>query len=144
MVRHAIKICVLPLALAVGAPAVAGAQSTAQVLSIELNKLEQAGDGCRFYLVIENGSDIAFAKFTVDLVFFEQGGVILSRVPVELPRLRPKKNHVMSFTLSSLNCMDVGRVLLNEVSECRHTGDTDFDCMDAVAVSHRGMVELVK
>ena len=144
MDRKAIRICALVSSLAAGIPATASAEATSQVLSIELNKLEQAAEACLFYLIIENSSDFAFAKFTTELVFFDRSGVILSRFPLEFPRLRPNKNHVISFTLSPLNCVDVGRVLLNEITECEHTGETEFDCMDAVEVTHRGIVELVK
>lgn len=144
MVRYTVGIGVLALSLAAAAASASYAQSTTPVLSIELNKLEQDGDECRFYLVIENGSDVAFAKFNTEMVFFDRRGVIVSRGTVDFAGLRPHKTHVMSFVFGPLDCTNVGRVLLNQVIECEHTAGTQLDCMDAIDVSHRGTVELVK
>lgn len=120
----------------------AGAQSKA--LSIELNRLEQDGEGCRFDLVIANRLEVAFSSFSADLVFFDQDGVITTRVSTHFGRLRPLKTHLRSFVLSPFECAGVSRVLLNDVIECGHDQGEDFDCLDAVEVSHRGGVTLVK
>lgn len=144
MLRNTISFSLLALLPLFWFGAVAGAQSTPEVLSIELNKLEQAGSACRFHLVVENSSDIAFTKFSANLVFFDLDGVISTRISVDLGKLRPNKTFVMSFAVESLNCVDVGRVLLNEVTECQHSAKTEFDCTDAVRVNYRGPVELLK
>ena len=142
MLRYALGLCGLTISLIVGTASAVNAQS--KVLSIELNKVEQNGAGCRFDLIIENGLDIAFARVSADFVFFDQQGVILTRAAAHFGRLRPNKSHLRSFVLSPLNCGDVSRVLLNDFTECRAMDGADFDCTDAVRVSHRGGVDLVK
>lgn len=142
MLRPAVKICGLAIALVVGTAATVDAQ--AEALTIELNRLVQDGEGCRFDLIIENALDIGFARFSADLVFFDHSGVVSARAAAHFGRLRPNKTHLRSFVLSSLNCADVGRVLLNEVTACQHTAETEFDCMDAIEVRHRGGVDLIK
>ncbi len=143
MIRYALRVSVLVLLLVAGLAAAAGAQSSPETLYIELNKVEQADRGCRLYLLVENGSDIAFANLTVGLVFFDPDNVIRARSPIDLGRLRPNKTHVLSFTLE-VNCADVGQVLLNKIVSCEHTAGTGYDCMDAIKVGHRGRVELLK
>ncbi len=136
-------LAVLGLGVLLALPAAtAGAQSKA--LSIELNRLEQDGEGCRFDLVIANRLEVAFSSFSADLVFFGHDGVIITRASTHFGRLRPLKTHLRSFVLSPFDCASVARVLLNDIIECGHDQGEAFDCLDAVEVSHRGAVALVK
>ncbi len=141
MLKQWLAVLGLGLLLALAA-ATAGAQSTA--LSIELNRLEQDGEGCRFDLVIANRLEVAFSSFSADLVFFDHDGVITTRASTHFGRLRPLKTHLRSFVLSPFDCGNVARVLLNDIIQCGHDQGEAFDCLDAVEVSHRGAVALVK
>ena len=131
---QSIKITVLAAALAVAVTV--EAQSAPKVLTMDLNALKQGDDACEVFLVIENASDLAFATFSADLGFFDKGGVVLSRLTVDIGKLRPNKRHVMSFRVNDLKCDDVGSVLLNEIADCQHSAGADFDCTDAVRVIH--------
>jgi hypothetical protein len=142
MLKHWAAALGLAALLGAAGSAAAGAQSKA--LSIELNRLEQDGAGCRFDLVIANRLEVAFSRFSTDLVFFDAEGVITTRASTHFGRLRPRKTHLRSFVLSPFTCTSVDRVLLNDVIECGHDGGDGFDCLDAVEVSHRGTVTLVK
>ena len=113
-------------------------------LSIELNTTNPLKDACQLMMVIDNRSSIRFNKFTLELVLFDKTGVITSRVLAAIGRLRPIKSHFVSFPIEDVICDDLGRVLLNEVTECEYEAEAKFDCTEVVAVKHRGTVPLVK
>ncbi len=142
MLRHVFTSSLMALMLA-GASA-GPVRAAPELLSIELNRLEQVAEGCRFDLVIENASEVAFARLSTEFVMFDRGGVISARATTHFGRLRPNKTHVRSFVFPAIDCADVGRVLLSEVVACEHAGPSDLDCMDAIEVSHRGGVALIK
>ena len=141
MLRYSLHVCAVAILVFAAA---AGARAQSEILSVELNKVEQSEEGCRFSLLIENESDIAFAEFGMDLALFDQG-----RRPRH-PRHRQHwqaaadKIHLRTFVIESLDCSGVGRVPLNDVTACRHDSSAPLDCLEAVDVSHRGAVALVK
>src|SRR5690625_7983044 len=55
-----------------------GAENEASV-AVELNKVEQLDDACRAYLLFENKQDRRFEEFRLDLVLFDDVGVIARR-----------------------------------------------------------------
>ena len=132
-------IALLGLGIGVG-PAIA----QEQMLLIQLNKVEPTGDGCQFHMVVENTSDTTFEVFSADLVFFDPAGVLSSRSTVSFGKLRPNKTHLRSFVFPTLTCEDVGQVLVNEVVQCQMNPARDVDCLDALAVDHKGSIALVK
>lgn len=124
------------------APAPAGAQTDA--LHIELNRLEDHGDGCRVHLVLRNASPRAYTSYRLDLVVFAADGVIARRLALETAPLRADKTMVKEFELSDFSCGQVGRILLNDVPACvSDAGDLD-DCVTMTRVSSRASVSLVK
>ena len=132
---------VLLFALA-AAPALVRAQSDA--LHIELNRLEEHGNGCRVHLVLENSSPRAYASYRLDLVVFSADGVIARRLALETAPLRANKTMVKEFELTDLTCEGVGRVLLNDVTSCSSdAGDRD-DCVTTTRVSSRASASFVK
>jgi hypothetical protein len=141
MTRFVTVPVVLFAVLAARAPP-AGAQS--DLLHIELNRLEERGAGCRVHLVLENTSPRAYTSYRLDLVVFGADGVIARRLALETAPLRARKTMVKEFELADLTCKQVGRVLLNDVSQCASgAGDVD-DCISATRVSSRGSVAFVK
>ena len=123
-------------------PAPAGAQTDA--LHIELNRLEDHGDGCRVHLVLQNASPRAYSSYRLDLVIFAGDGVIARRLALETAPLRADKTMVKEFQLSDFSCGQVGRILLNDVPACiSDAGDLD-DCVTMTRVSSRASVSFVK
>ena len=123
-------------------PAPAGAQTDA--LHIELNRLEDHGDGCRVHLVLRNASPRAYSSYRLDLVIFAADGVIARRLALETAPLRADKTMVKEFQLSDFSCGQVGRILLNDVTSCSsEAGDRD-DCVTTTRVSSRASASFVK
>ncbi len=120
------------------------AQGEKPDLSIELNTTKPLKDACQLMMVIDNRSSIRFNKFTLELVLFDKTGVITRPVLAAIGRLRPNKSPSVSVPLEDVICDDLGRVLLNEVTECEYEAEAKFDCTEVVAVKHRGTVPLVK
>src|SRR5690606_17951637 len=57
-------------------------------LTVELNKLESQGSGCRAYMVVQNDSDTSYKAFKLDLVLFQSDGVIGRRFAMDLAPLK--------------------------------------------------------
>jgi hypothetical protein len=113
-------------------------------IAIDLNKSEPADGGCRFYFEVANGTDLDFSVFSGEFVFFDRSGVMAANMLLSFGRLQPNKRHFQRFTFPALACDGIGRVLINDVRECRHAGPADFDCTAALAVSHKGEIILEK
>ena len=113
-------------------------------LHIELNRLEEHGDGCRVHLVLENTSPRAYTSYRLDLVIFAADGVIARRLALETAPLRANKTMVKEFELTDLTCQGVGRVLLNDVTSCSSDAGNRDDCVSTTRVSSRASVSLVK
>lgn len=113
-------------------------------LHIELNRLEQHGDGCRVHLVLENSASRAYTSYRLDLVIFDGEGVIARRLALETAPLWAHKTMVKEFELADLACDGVGRILLNDVTACASTSGEFGDCVTTTRVSSRGAVAFVK
>lgn len=137
-----------------GAPAlgfaVACLSSSAPVLadtpsvSVELNKLEPNGDSCRAYLVVNNESKTGLKAFKLDLVLFQNDGVIGRRFAVDLAPLRPSKRSVKLFDIDGTSCDSVGSFLINDVLECEAESGQIDDCLAAISASSLSQVKLTK
>ncbi len=124
----------------VAAPAVAQAPS----LDLELNKVEASDEGCQFHLLIRNkiGSDIEVLG--VNLVFFDANGVMANRTIVTLGKVKSNKTLFRSFVFPELQCSDVSRVLVNELTQCQLAGESQIDCLDVMQVSSRAEIDFFK
>lgn len=132
-----------PLA-AIGVLASVSSAYAEETVAIELNKLEDATDACTTYIVVKNDDSVAYDAFQLDLVFFAPDGVIRDRLLVEAGPLRAGKTVVKLFDIPGVACKDVGRVLVNDVTECTAGGSAVEGCVDKVALSSRAEAKLEK
>ena len=123
-----------------GAPVLADTPS----ISVELNKLEPNGGNCRAYLVVNNESKTGLKAFKLDLVLFQNDGVIGRRFAVDLAPLRPSKRSVKLFDIDGTSCDSVGSLLINDVLECEAESGQIDDCLAAISVSSLSPVKLTK
>src|ERR671919_148001 len=126
------------------APLVAAAQEPAarDQVAIELNKLEQVDDACRIYMVVRNGRT-SYDSFKLDVVLFDTGGVIASRVAVGMGPLRAARPTVKLFDVQDQPCEGIGSLLVNEVLECR-PAEAASDCLARIEVSSRTDVQILR
>jgi hypothetical protein len=144
MARFVAASAVSLVAVALVALAAPRAGAASDALHIELNRLEDRGAGCRVHLVLENTSPRAYDSYRLDLVIFGADGVIARRVALETAPLRANKTVVKEFELADLACTQVGRILLNDVSQCASAGGDVDDCVTTTRVSSRASVSFVK
>ena len=111
-------------------------------VAIELNKLEQVEDACRIYMVVRNGRT-AYDSFKLDVVLFDTGGVIASRVAVGMGPLRAERPTVKLFDVQDQSCEGIGSLLVNEVLECQPP-DVASDCLARIEVSSRTDVQILR
>jgi hypothetical protein len=141
--RPALKICALvAVALPLGGAIAAAQEPGRDQVAIELNKLEQVEDACRIYMVVRNGST-AYESFKLDVVLFDTGGVIASRVAVGMGPLRAERPTVKLFDVQDQPCEGIGSMLVNEVLECR-PADAASDCLGRIEVSSRTDVQILR
>ena len=133
----------LALVLAVGSPLPAGS-GTAPVphkIQVELSRLEPQAQSCRIYVLFENSTMVDFAALRLDLVMFDGGRGILSRIGVPMRSLPPGRMRVAAFDAPGVDCSDIGSFLLNGVLLCQEqTGRLRDDCETLLHLSSRTRV----
>lgn len=122
----------------------AAVSSASKDISVELNKLEPLGRGCRAYVVVDNATDSDYTVLKLDLVLFRPDGVIDRRIAIDLGPLRANKKDVKTFDLEASSCSEIGSIFVNDVLECKSGKQDVFDCLDRIAVSSRGPATLSK
>jgi hypothetical protein len=132
--------------LAVGLCLFAGAASAVEKgrIGVELNKLEPAGDACRAYLLLSNGTAAAFTSLKLDLVTFDADGIVQRRVAVEAAPIGAGKTSLKVFDISGTQCAAIGRMLLNGVLSCKGGKEQTSDCLALVSVSSRAPQPFIK
>lgn len=130
--HHAIRALLASTLIVIPGMMVTALAADADRLSIQLNKLEPEADTCRAYIVLENGSGISFETLRLDLVLFDNNGVIARRLAVDAAPLPAGKTSVRVFGIGNLACSDIGRVLLNDILACRDASGERTDCMQHI------------
>jgi len=113
-------------------------------LSVELNKLEAKDAGCRAYVVVQNDETTGYQTFKLDLVLFQQDGVIGRRFAMDLAPLKPQKRTVKLFDLDNISCDKIGSFLINDVVECKTDAGPVENCLAGVTVKSLTNVQLTK
>lgn len=102
------------------APFGAHAQEAAQdaALTVELNALQPSDRGCRFTFIATNGLGSELTKAAFELVLFDTEGKVSRLTVVDFKDLPQGKTKVRQFDFSGIDCAAVGRVLINDSTEC--------------------------
>jgi hypothetical protein len=142
MERTCNRLCSAVLAaslLACALPALA-----AESVRVELNKLEPQDGACRAYLVFENQTGQSFSGLSLDLVMFDQEGIIAKRLAVNAAPLPAAKTSVKLFDIDGLACADIGRILINDAIDCADENGDVPNCVTLIEPSARGDVAFEK
>ena len=123
---------------------VASLSQSAEPINIELNKLEPVKGACRAYLVLTNPAVQAYTSFKLDLVIFDQGGVIAKRLALNMAPIRANKTSVKLFDIAGLKCEGIGRVLINDVVGCSSDSGELTGCITQVKPQSRAGVPFIK
>ena len=125
---------------------VANATASAQAggIDVELNKLEPVDGACRAYLVTQNLTDSTFEDVQLDVVMFDNDGIVARRLAVQIGPMARNKTSIKVFDIKNLACDDIGQMLLNDVLQCRSDQGARDDCLSLLSVSQRGNVPFIK
>lgn len=136
--KSRVLFCALLLAVL---PMLAAAQVGG--VTVELNKLEQVDNACRAYLVTQNLTDTHFDSLQLDIVMFDNDGIVAKRLAVEIAPMAPGKTSLKVFDIAGLPCDKIGQLLLNDVIQCRDDKGVRTDCLSLVRVSSRDKVAFI-
>lgn len=115
--------------LAVAAWQAAGAQEAAPSLTVELNALQPSERGCRFTFIANNGLGGELSSVAFELVLFNKANVVNRITIVNFKDLPAGKTKVRQFDFSEVDCADLGRVLINDATECAGAGIEPGACI---------------
>lgn len=110
---------------------------------VELNKLKQVDNACRAYLVTQNLTDTHFKSMLLDVVMFDNNGIVSKRLAVDIAPLPPGKTRLKVFDITGLKCKQIGQLLLNNVLRCKDSKGKRNNCLALVRVSSRTDVSLI-
>jgi len=110
------SVFILPLEAV--AQEASGAEGEASSLQLELNALQPSDKGCRFTFVAFNqlGSEISQVAF--ELALFDKAGMISRLTIVDFKELPQGKTKVRQFDFPGVDCGNLGRVLVNDATQC--------------------------
>lgn len=132
------------LVAAIAMLAAGSALAQAGGIEVELNKLEPVEGACRAYLVTQNLTDSRFNTVQLDVVMFDNDGIVARRLAVQIGPMAKNKTSLKVFDIKGLACRDIGQLLLNDVLECRDDTAARDDCLSLISVSQRGSVPFIK
>lgn len=115
----------------------AGAQSPASELVVELNALQPTANGCRFTFMVTNNLKAELASVGFELVLFNKAGMVSRMTVVDFKDLPQSKTKVRQFDFTGVECADLGRVLINDATECKGNGLEVGSCIRALSAQTR-------
>ena len=118
-----------PLAILAACGAAPAMAQESPSLLVELNALQPSERGCRFTFVVTNrlGGELKSAAF--ELVLFDKAGMVSRITVVDFKELPEGKTKVRQFDFSGIDCGNLGRILVNDATECSGTGVEPKACI---------------
>lgn len=113
-------------------------------LYIELNKVEDGGGACLATFVVRNTLGHTLDRFRIDLYVFDRKDVVSRQVLLDMAPLRRDKTMVSRFSLSEKPCTEIGRLLINDLPQCRSESGETLDCLAGLRVASKDRIELFK
>lgn len=125
-------------ALAALAVPVGGHAAEPALIDVEFNDLQQADTGCRAVFVVKNGMGKPLDKIAFRVVAFDTAGKATLFLSLDLGGLPDRKTRILRFDLGAgTKCADIGRLVLDDVTECAGDAVTPPACLAAVKLSSR-------
>lgn len=115
-----------------------------RALEIELNKVEQRKQTCRVYLFAQNKTQQEFTSFKLDVVLFNQNGIIQKNMAVNIAPLPVAKKIVKAFDLKNLECDSIGSLLVNRIINCETVTNDSLNCLSLLQLSSKNKIPFSK
>lgn len=126
----------LPVLAGLAAPALAQ-ETTAPQLLLELNAAQPSEKGCRITFLATNELGGTLDRASVEMALFTIGGAIERIVTLDFKGLTEGKTKVLQFELANLDCANLGRVLINDITACQGDGLAAEACLAGLVPSAR-------
>lgn len=142
--RQALICAVLPFSAAAQATADANPAAPVEAMQIELNAAaaSEAG-GCRLTMVTTNRLAHGLDRGAWQVAIFDAQGVVRGLPILDFGAIAQGKTKVALFELPGLACDAIGRIVVNDVAECRADDGSDQrgPCLDDLATQTRTDIE---
>ena len=141
IMKRALQTIVLLTAVAGGGGNVLAAGdvegSPAALLRLELNRLDQNGEACRFTFLVMNGLPADLAEMSAEIVLFDSKGLVERMTSVNFGVLGKDRTLVKRFDLPALSCAGVSRILVNGIGKCAGAGLDAGACASGLQTDNR-------
>lgn len=130
----------VPLLAALSAPVLAqeeSATNAAPQLALELNAAQTSERGCRVTFLATNDLGAPLERASVEMALFKGDGAIDRIVTLDFKALSEGKTKVLQFELANLDCADLSRVLVNDITACDGEGLDPAACLAGLVPSAR-------
>ncbi|MDO5622830.1 MAG: hypothetical protein Q4G24_15380 [Paracoccus sp. (in: a-proteobacteria)] len=138
------RLC-LAAALALVTPAPAFAQDTnSPVLMLELNAATPTeNQGCRLTMVTTSRLEQTLERAAWQVAIFDSNGMVQALPILDFGTLLGGKTKVAMFELPGTDCTAIGRIVVNDVAECRAQDGTDLrgQCLTGLETQSRSDID---
>jgi len=112
-------------------------------ISIELNRVSEVKDACRMSFVFTNGLEVPVETLLIETVLFNKEQSVERFLVLKSRPLSPRKIRVQQFDVRGVACGRLGKLLLNDIKDCK-TGDlTAAGCLEKIVPSSRTDVPFI-
>ncbi len=116
-------------------------ETQAGPLSVELNSLQPSDGGCRLTFVVKNGMGSDLSRAAFELVLFDTEGTVERITVVDFQDLPDAGTKVRQFDFKGTQCDRLGRVLINDATDCTGDGVERRACLSNLETSTKTSVE---
>lgn len=137
--KRLIAACFILLA----SPLAAAAQDADEEhrLAIELNALQPSERGCRVTFVATNHLEGDLDRAAYELAFFDSNGLVARLAVVDFLDLVQGRTKVRQFEFAGMNCAEIGRILINDLTECAGTDIEATSCMSRLSLDNKTSIQ---
>ena len=138
-----LKFISLTAAVIFAASSTASAQekAPAPALNLELNAVQPSEKGCRLTFVVNNRLAGDLERVAFELALFDKAGSVDRLAVLAFKEMPAGKTKVSRFDIAGLDCATLGRVLVNEATECIGAGVEPAECMRRLSTSTKAGIE---
>lgn len=112
-------------------------------ITVEFNDLQPADKGCRAVFVLQNGLDQPLDKLALRVVAFDGEQHAKLFLSLDVGSLPAGKTRILRFDLGEgLACTDIGRLVLDDVTNCDGKDMTPQRCLELMKLSSRAGVPI--
>lgn len=108
-------------------------------ITLELNKVELVGEGCRLTFLTANQSDVALSKVAFEFAFLDQNGQLETLATLNFGAISPKRPKITQFTLPDQKCAALSRAFINSEAAC--DGAEKNTCLENVVTKNKTSID---